>query len=74
MHKPINLTMDFKKAGRPKASKEEKRDKKILLKLTGSEYDPIENKAQGFFSVSVDEGTRFIYYSTFQQVQAEDIL
>ena len=38
--------MDFKKAGRPKASKEEKRDKKILLKLTVAEYDyKIKRKA-----------------------------
>lgn len=47
--------MDFKKAGRPKASKEEKRDKKILLKLTVAEYDALQNKAQGFISVILFE-------------------
>ena len=60
--------MDFKKAGRPKASKEEKRDKKILLKLTVAEYDALQNKAQGFIR------TRIFYNSTFQQVQPEEFI
>ena len=66
--------MDFKKAGRPKASKEEKRDKKILLKLTVAEYDALQNKAQGFISVSDFIRTRIFYNSTFQQVQPEDFI
>ena len=66
--------MDFKKAGRPKASKEEKRDKKILLKLTVAEYDALQNKAQGFISVSDFIRTRIFYNSTFQQVQPEEFI
>lgn len=66
--------MDFKKAGRPKASKEEKRDKKILLKLTVAEYDALHNKAQGFISVSDFIRTRIFYNSTFQQVQPEEFI
>lgn len=66
--------MAFKKAGRPKASKEEKRDKKILLKLTVAEYDALQNKAQGFISVSDFIRTRIFYNSTFQQVQPEEFI
>ena len=66
--------MDFKKAGRPKASKEEKRDKKILLKLTVAEYDALQNKEQGFISVSDFIRTRIFYNSTFQQVQPEEFI
>ena len=66
--------MDFKKAGRPKASKEEKRDKKILLKLTVAEYDALQNKAHGFISVSDFIRTRIFYNSTFQQVQPEEFI
>ena len=66
--------MDFKKAGRPKASKEEKRDKKILLKLTVAEYDALQNKAQGFISVSDFIRTRIFYNSTFQQDQPEEYI
>ena len=66
--------MDFKKAGRPKASKEEKRDKKILLKLTVAEYDALPNKAPGFISVSDFIRTRIFYNSTFQQVQPEEFI
>ena len=66
--------MDFKKAGRPKASKEEKRDKKILLKLTVAEYDALQNKVQGFISVSDFIRTRIFYNSTFQQVQPEEFI
>ena len=66
--------MDFKKAGRPKASKEEKRDKKILLKLNVAEYDALQNKAQGFISVSDFIRTRIFYNSTFQQVQTEEFI
>ena len=66
--------MDFKKAGRPKASKEEKRDKKILLKLTVAEYDALQNKAQGFISVSDFIRTRIFYNSTFQQGQPEEFI
>ena len=74
MHKTTNLTIDFKKAGRPKASKEEQRHKKILLKLTVAEYDALQNKAQGFISVSDFIRTRIFYNSTFQQVQPEEFI
>lgn len=66
--------MILKRGGRPKTSAENKRDKVVKLKLTASEYDLLQNKSQGFMSVSDFIRTRIFFNSTFQQVQPEEFI